>query len=129
MDTLYFDGACPVCRKEMALLARLNRGPLRLIDIHGLADHPPAEQLPDRESLLRVLHLRTDDGQWLKGLEASARAWQHTGVGGLWRLLLWQPWRGLLERLYQRWAEKRFNRLYGACASPSGQCHGERKKL
>lgn len=128
MDRLYFDGACPVCRKEMALLARWNRGRLQLIDIHELPAHP-AGQLPDPDSLLRVLHLQTEEGHWLTGLEASARAWQHTAVGGLWQLLLWRPWRGLLERLYQRWAARRFHRLYGTCTDSSGCGNRSSKKL
>ena len=114
MDSLYYDGHCPVCRREMALLSRLKDDRLALVDIHSLAND--AGHVPDKDTLLRVLHLRTDDGDWWVGVEASVRAWRHTRLGGLWSPLLWRPFRRIVERLYRRWASRRFERLYGRCA-------------
>ncbi|WP_227519904.1 thiol-disulfide oxidoreductase DCC family protein [Mangrovitalea sediminis] len=115
MDYLYFDGACPLCRKEMAVLQRLKGPNLQLIDIHGLPSTD--EALPDIEALLRVLHLRTEEGRWLTGVDASIRAWQHTALGGIWQLLALPLWRVFVERLYRRWAARRFERLYGRCST------------
>ena len=35
-ETLYYDGACPLCAREMKHLAKLKRDSLTLVDIHGL---------------------------------------------------------------------------------------------
>ena len=114
MDLLYYDGHCPVCRREMKLLSRLKDDQLALVDIHGLTVDDGDR--PDAESLLRLLHLRAGDGTWLTGVEASVRAWRHTRLGGIWAPLLWPPFRVLVERVYQRWASRRFEKLYGRCA-------------
>lgn len=112
LPTLLFDGRCPLCRKEIALLRRLSRGRLGLQDIHGQAavtwpDQPPAD------TLLRVLHLVMPDGRWLTGIEATVAAWSTTPFGWLWRPLMWPGLRPLAERGYTRWARQRYQRLYG----------------
>lgn len=119
MDYLYFDGQCPVCRKEMALLRRWKNDDLKLVDIHTLLDG--MDNMPSQETLLRVLHLWTGDGRWLRGVEASVAAWRHTTLGGLWAPLLWPPFRGIVERVYRCWAARRFDRLYGHCAVDTGK--------
>ena len=113
MDTLYYDGRCPLCRREMAWLARLKRESLNLVDIHGLGDATP---LPRRD-MLEVLHLRTSDGLWVTGVDATVRAWRHTPIGLLWQWLAWGPVRPMASRVYRRWAAQRYARLYG-CRTP-----------
>lgn len=115
MDYLYFDGRCPVCRREMAMLTRWKDNDLALIDIHALPGN--GEELPPRDTLLRILHLRTAEGEWLTGVEASVRAWRHTALGGLWSVLRWPLIRTVVERVYQRWAARRFEKLYGSCVA------------
>ena len=108
-DRLFYDGQCPLCRSEMDMLARLKREDLELIDIHG--DRPPG--LPARETLLKVLHLRTSDGEWITGIDATVRAWSSTRVGGLWGLLNLPGVRPVAEKLYSAWARRRYQRRYG----------------
>ena len=66
-DTLYFDGSCPLCRREMGHLARLKSERLILQDIH---DVPESDDIPDKAALLQSLHLRKN-GRWVTGLEAN----------------------------------------------------------
>ena len=122
MDTLYFDGACPLCRREIRLLRRLTRGRLLLVDVHQLRDIDPEADRPDPEAMLRLLHLQTGEGRWLVGLDANIRAWQHTRWGLFWRLLAIPPLRGLAEQVYRRWASRRYARRY-AC----GRCLGDER--
>ena len=105
----YFDGQCPLCRFEMDHLRRWADDSLELVDIH---DVEPAS-LPDRETLLGVLHLRTADGDWLRGIDASVRAWQATRVGWLWSVLRLPLIAPVADRAYAWWARRRFERLYG----------------
>ena len=74
-DTLYYDGACPLCSAEIDRLCKFAGDRLVVRDIHALDEHG---NLPDRQRLLARLHLRTADGEWLTGLRANIRAWEHT---------------------------------------------------
>jgi predicted DCC family thiol-disulfide oxidoreductase YuxK len=100
-------------------LRRLKRDTLQLIDIHTLDNN---ETLPPREQLLEVLHLRRGD-QWLTGADASVAAWQHTAYGALWRWLRWPLIAPIVDRVYERWAVWRYERLYGAVSRCGDQCN------
>lgn len=112
-DVLYFDGQCPLCSKEMARLGELADGELQLIDIHSV---DIAEQgLPpevDKAQLLKVLHLRRGN-RWITGIEANVAAWEHTRFGLLWRPLRWPIVRHISSWVYNLWAERRYQALYG----------------
>jgi predicted DCC family thiol-disulfide oxidoreductase YuxK len=83
-DTLYYDGACPLCSAEIRKLAKFADSGLSLQDIHQLDS---SDASLDKAVLLSRLHLRTGDGEWITGLSANIRAWQHTPFKLLWRLL------------------------------------------
>lgn len=102
---LYFDGKCPLCRREITLLQRLKRHELTLMDVH--AAEVSAYQ---RQHMLRRLHLQFADKSWAIGLEANVAAWSFTPVGFLFKPLLWPGFRGLAEAAYERWASRRARR-------------------
>lgn len=108
-DILYYDGNCPLCSYEMAHLRQWGDGSLRLVDIHT---EELESDVPDKESLLGVLHLRTRDGSWLKGLDASVRAWQSTRIGWLWKLFRLPLIAPLADAVYFAWAKRRYRKLY-----------------
>ena len=54
-ETLYFDGACPLCKREMKHLAKLKRDSLDLVDIHQTEI---TSEMPSKEDLLLNLHLK-----------------------------------------------------------------------
>jgi len=109
LDTLFYDGLCPLCTKEVATLRKLNDGGLWFQDIHQLVDDTG---LPSRLALLKALHLKTEEGEWLVGVDATVRAWSHTGWGWLFKPLRWHWLRPPVDKVYCRWAEKRYKRLY-----------------
>jgi predicted DCC family thiol-disulfide oxidoreductase YuxK len=96
--------------KEIAKLEALGDPSLQLTDIHALDGD---SSLPDRDTLLRQLHLRTADNRLLTGLDANVAVWQHTRYGFLLRWLRWPLIRQLADALYGKWAEWRYRRLYG----------------
>ena len=117
VDLLYYDGACPLCRREMSVLARLKTCGLELVDVHSLEDSFADEHQPTKAELLQVLHLRRANHEWVIGVEANVAAWSHTRIGFLWRLLTIPGIRWLTDKVYYSWAERRYARLYCA-ASP-----------
>jgi predicted DCC family thiol-disulfide oxidoreductase YuxK len=95
--TVWFDGACPLCTREMALMRRLDRrARIRFVDV---AD--PSTSCPiDRSELLARFHAE-EQGRVLSGAAAFAAMWRAIPVlrpiGLLARL---GPVERLLERMY-----------------------------
>lgn len=112
--TLYYDGQCPLCAKEMDRLEKLKDQHLQLADIHTLASD---QDLPDKDTLLRTLHLRLPDGHLLTGADANVAAWQYTRHGVWFRWMRWPLISGLVDRFYDAWARHRYNRLYSRSCS------------
>jgi predicted DCC family thiol-disulfide oxidoreductase YuxK len=108
-DTLYYDGQCPLCSREMGVLGRMKNAELDLVDIHGLC----AADMPPRNELLEVLHLKTSDGEWLTGVDASVRAWSSTRVGWIWKILKLPLISPVANYAYKIWAKRRYVNLYG----------------
>ena len=100
---VWFDGACPLCRREIALIRRLDRrGRIRFVD---LADGP-ADWPLDPAVLLARFHAR-ENGVMLSGAAAFAAMWR--AIPLLWPL-------GQLARLplvarMLEWLYARFLRL------------------
>jgi predicted DCC family thiol-disulfide oxidoreductase YuxK len=70
--TVWHDGGCPLCRREIALMRRLDRrGRIAFVDARG------AESCPvDRAALLARFHAREADGPMLSGAAAFAAMWR-----------------------------------------------------
>ncbi|WP_277372653.1 DUF393 domain-containing protein [Pseudomonas sp. AA-38] len=104
--TLYYDGDCPLCAREIRLL-RKHASPTRLllVDISA-ANFDPAVLGLSLTAMRERLHARWADGQWLLGLDASLWSWQAAGLGTWVAPLRWRPLRPLLE-----WGYRLFCRL------------------
>ncbi len=107
--TLYYDGRCSICAKEMQRLEKMKSSELELVDIHKLE---PVSGLPDAETLLRTLHLRLSDGQFLTGVDANIAAWNFTRIGPLFRWMKWPIIAPIFDIFYTRWTRWRYERLY-----------------
>jgi predicted DCC family thiol-disulfide oxidoreductase YuxK len=80
--TLYFDGACPMCRNEMrSLQARDAHGRLRFEDVRADGFLPPAGATP--AAMLEAIHGRAADGRLVVGVEALRLANRAIGLGWL----------------------------------------------
>jgi predicted DCC family thiol-disulfide oxidoreductase YuxK len=120
-DILFFDGQCPLCTKEIEWLQKYQCGTLSFQDIHTLTND---EYRPSKETMLQSLHLLINGKEWVRGLDATARAWSHTPYGFIVRPLRWYIIRGIADSIYQRWANKRYQkRKYcSACISTDKGC-------
>ena len=105
---LYYDGKCPLCAKEMRHLNRLKSDTLSLVDIHSLDLSEPV-----RQARLQVLHLEIESGEFIKGVDASVAAWRHTRIGWLLTPLRWAVFKPVVDWVYTKWAQRRYDKLYG----------------
>jgi predicted DCC family thiol-disulfide oxidoreductase YuxK len=70
--TVWFDGGCPLCRREIALMQRLDkRGAIAFVDVSDEATSCPL----DRRELLARFHA-SEDGQIVSGAAAFAAMWR-----------------------------------------------------
>ena len=71
--TVWHDGACPLCRREIALMRRLDtRGAIRFVDATTAA---PSSCPVERGALLARFHAK-EDGKLLSGASAFAAMWR-----------------------------------------------------
>ena len=105
---LFYDGACPLCAKEIKLLKSCKSQRLSLVDIHSeLLD---GARMPNKTQLLQTLHIRKDNGQWVTGISANVLAWQYTKYGFLLRWLDWPIIKPVVGSVYAYWAKLRYQR-------------------
>jgi predicted DCC family thiol-disulfide oxidoreductase YuxK len=96
--TVWYDGACPLCRREISIMRRLDRpGAIRFVDLSSLA----AVDCPtDRSALLQRFHAM-EDGRMVSGAEAFAAMWRAIPVLRPLGIAARSPWvLRLLERCY-----------------------------
>jgi len=104
--TVWFDGACPLCRREISLLRRLDRhGLLRLVDVSTATT---AGCPLDRATLLARFHAQVDDGPLLDGAAAFAAVWcALPRLRLLGRVARWPLVARLLARAYEAFLRQR----------------------
>lgn len=113
---IFYDGGCPLCRREMAFIRRRDRqGAIQFTDI--AAPQFRAETYGvTHDALMAQLHARLADGTWLRGVEVFRRLYAAIGFGPLVRLTRLPLVSQLLDVLYVRFARNRL-RLTGRCTA------------
>ena len=111
--TVFYDGACPRCRRDRANYERLageSGRDVEWCDITGRDDELRAEGI-DPEAALRELHVRTTDGRVLRELDAyivlMSRVWVLKPLAWLIGL---PGVRGLCSRAYRAMVDRRLRR-------------------
>lgn len=103
---VFFDGDCPLCKREIEMIRRHNkRGELLLTDIAS-----PDFQSADRslESLMKEIHGRYPDGRYVTGVEVFREIYQRIGLGPLVKTTRWPVIRQTLDLVYRVFARVRF---------------------
>ena len=73
--TVYFDGACPLCRREITFYQRLNgANKIQWCDVSDQHDESIEPGLT-REAALKRFHVRRADGKLASGATAFAELW------------------------------------------------------
>jgi predicted DCC family thiol-disulfide oxidoreductase YuxK len=97
--TMYYDRSCPLCRQEVDLLREHNRdnnlafvdcSPTNFASVEGYT----------REAMMKLIHARDVNGQWLIGPPVFSAAYRAVGIESI--AALWgTPWlQPLWKRLY-----------------------------
>ncbi len=104
--TVYHDGSCPLCRREMALARRVTEH-VEFVDVSGAGDCEVAPGLTGNAAMQRF-HVRRADGTMLSGAAAFLDMWSRSRRLG-W-LQAWSrcPWLvRALEAVYMRFLRVR----------------------
>lgn len=77
--TLFFDGQCPLCRREIHWLQQKHL-PVRIayVDI-STEDFRQTRGEDQYEAMMRVLHLQDAQGNWYLGMDASRYLYRQLG--------------------------------------------------
>jgi len=122
---LYFDGACPLCAREVAFLRQLDRGGrIRFSDIAAPGFDAAATGIAWQDLMDRI-HARLADGAVVEGVEAFRRLYALLGYGRLVATTRLPGIRQLLDLAYRTFARNRL-RLTGRCAAEGCDLHAHR---
>ena len=98
--TVYFDGSCPLCRREIAMYRRLPEA--SSIDWVDVSAGQELGQALSCEAAMARLHVRDTQGRLFSGAAAFSRMWR---VFPGWRWLgwfaAWPPMSWLFELAYR----------------------------
>ncbi len=111
---VFYDGECPLCRREISVLRRLDRHKrLRFTDIAA----PTFDALTlntTYETLMAQIHGRRSDGTWVTGVDVFRELYAAVGLGFVSACTRLPGIRQLLDVVYAWFARHRL-RLTGRC--------------
>jgi predicted DCC family thiol-disulfide oxidoreductase YuxK len=131
--TLLYDGACPLCVREVTLLRRRDQrlhpeAPrLAFVDIDAADYNPAAHGGISYRAAMGRIHALGADGQVLRDVAVFRAAYQLIGLGWLYAPSGWPGVGALADALYGLWARWRL-RLTGRpsldalCRCRAGSC-------
>ncbi len=120
--TVFYDGACPICAREMALMKRLDRTQrLTLLDfsLAGFDAAPTGLAVAD---LSAVIHAEWADGTVITGVEVFRAIWEAVGLGFLSRLSRLPLVAPLMTKAYGWFARNRLRLTGRNNACPGNAC-------
>lgn len=104
---VFYDGACPICAKEMRVLRRHDRaGRLMMIDI-AAANFDERAWPVCRAAMSAALHVRLPDGTWRNGMAAIRHVYQAIGKGWIVAPTGWPLLSRVCDRAYAWFARNR----------------------
>lgn len=119
---LLYDGECPLCLREVQMLARMNKKQRLVLEDIAAPDFDASVYGRSFEQLMGSIHGVLPDGSLVDGMEVFRRAYAAVGLGALVAPTGWPGLRPVFDRAYKLFAKNRL-RLTGrseACAQ--GRC-------
>lgn len=117
---VFYDGACPLCMREIRMLrARDREHVIQFTDI-AAADFEAARYGTTLDALMDRIRGRLPDSTWIEGVEVFRRLWSAVGFRRLVAVSRAPGISHVLRALYVVFAKNRL-RLTGRC-KPDGSC-------
>lgn len=117
---VFYDGACPLCMREIAMLRRLDKqARIAFTDI-AAAGFDPSDLGLTQKQLMDRIHGRLPDGTMIDGVEVFRRLYAAVGFGPVVALTRVPGVSHALDAAYGLFAKKRL-KLTGRC-EPDGAC-------
>ncbi len=110
--TIFYDGDCPLCEKEIRQLKKYNtKGNLSFVDI---MQDDFSHRYPNLnwQALNDRIHGMCEDGTMLIGLDATHRAFSEVGKGWIYAPLRWPVIRVVADKAYLIFAKNRHQISY-----------------
>ncbi len=107
--TVLFDGACPLCRREVETLRRRDqgRGRLAFVDVDDPGYLPASHGGISYGEAMGRMHAIRSDGEVIRDVEVFRQAYALVDLGWLYAPTRWPLLRPLVEALYGLWARWR----------------------
>ena len=103
---LLYDGACPICRREVLMLHRRRPQAMDVVDVSS-EDFDPAPYGLTLEQLDAALYGIRPDGSITVGMESLREGYRVAGLGWLMTWTGWGPSRPLFDAFYRAFARNR----------------------
>ncbi|MEO0532103.1 MAG: DUF393 domain-containing protein [Planctomycetota bacterium] len=111
---VFYDGDCPLCRKEIAMIRRMDhRERIRFTDI-AADGFVPADYGKTMDELMAEIHGRDAEGRWIVGVEVFRKLYGAVGFGPVVAATRLPGVRHVLDLAYKVFAKQRL-RLTGRC--------------
>ncbi len=106
---LLYDGACPLCVREINFLRRQDagRGLISFVDIADDRYHPDEHAGIDFETAMGIIHAILPDGTIVKNVEVFRRTYEILGIGWIYAITKISAIEYLANLLYSVWAKLR----------------------
>ncbi|HOZ06283.1 MAG TPA: DUF393 domain-containing protein [Arenimonas sp.] len=107
---IYYDASCPLCRTEMHTLKRYDiKQRLELVDCspEDFSDEFSVNAGYQRAEMMKLIHARDAQGQWLIGVAVFEAAYGATGIIGMEKIWANRFLRPLWDRIYPWIADNR----------------------
>lgn len=108
--TLLYDGECPLCLREVAMLRKRSDargGTLTFVDIANSDDFDEGRFGVSYETAMGRIYGMRSDGVLVDGVEVFRLAYDAVGLGWVYAFAKWPPALWLADRVYDVWADRR----------------------
>jgi predicted DCC family thiol-disulfide oxidoreductase YuxK len=130
--TVFFDGDCPICNREIALMRQLDRRRRLIFCDFSRPDYDPTSIAIPPAELGRIIHAYWDDGTVITGVDVFRAMWEAVGLRFLARLTRFSLVEPIVVNAYAWFARNRL-RLTGrshtctesACKSALSRPHSQ----
>lgn len=121
--TVFFDGACPICTREIALMKRMDQQRQLEFNDFSAVDYDVASIDVSPAELGRMIHARWADGRVISGVEVFRAMWEAVGLGMLAKLSHLSLLEPIVLRAYAWFARNRLRLTGRSNSCQAGACN------